>query len=132
MNENASMSNKARSDQGGPESTRGGYYFSPRVDIFETDQELILHADVPGARPEDIDLRYERGELLLHARVQHEQRPSQLTLHEYEVGDFYRVFHIHEEINAAGINAECKKGVLVVHLPKAESVKPKQVRVQGE
>jgi HSP20 family protein len=132
MNENTPNASKARSDQGSPESTRGGYYFSPRVDIYETDQELILFADVAGARPEDIDLRYERGELLLHAPVKQEPRSGPLSVQEYDVGDYYRVFHIHEEINAANISAECKKGVLTVHLPKAESVKPKQVRVLGE
>lgn len=132
MSENNAQPTKTRADHGGPESTRGGYSFTPRVDIYESDNELTLYADVPGVKSENVDLRYERGELLLHARIPKKPFPSTLSLHEYEVGDFYRVFHIHESIDASGISAECKNGVLTVHLPKSESVKPRQVKVSGE
>ncbi len=127
-----SMSPKGRAEAGSPESTRGGVYFSPRVDICETDGELLLMADLPGVRPEDVDLRYERGELVLHARVarRHPERP--LLLHEYELGDFYRAFTIHESIDASRIEAECKNGVLTVHLPKAEPARPKQINVRSQ
>ena len=83
-----------------PEATRGGVFFTPRVDIVETDAELTLFAEVPGVRPEDVELRYEKGELLLHGRVRprHQQRP--MLLQEYDEGDFYRAFTIHESINA--------------------------------
>jgi HSP20 family protein len=131
MAENGNLGTKTPADQGTPESTRGGYYFTPRVDIYETEDELTLLADVPGVRAEHVDLRYERGELLLHARVRN-QRPEPVALQEYEVGDFYRVFHIHESIDSTRIGAECKNGVLTVHLPKAESARPKQVKVRGE
>ena len=58
-------------------------------------------------------------------------RPDQYFLWEYEEGDFYRVFQIHESIDSARIEAECQNGVLTVHLPKAESAKPKQVTVKA-
>jgi HSP20 family protein len=131
MSESKTLTPKERSDARTPEATRGGAYFSPRVDIFETSKELTLMADVPGVRPEDVDLRYENGELLLHARVKdHSQNGAQL-LNEYEVGDFYRAFSIHESINSQGISAECKNGVLTVHLPKVESAQPKQITVKA-
>jgi HSP20 family protein len=125
------MAQKSRADQSGTESTRGGLYFTPRVDIYEDDNELTLYADVPGARPEDVDLRYENGQLFLHARVPSRQRQANYLLTEYEDGDFYRVFEIHESIDASRITAECKNGVLTVHLPKVEAVKPKQIQVRG-
>ncbi len=131
MADNSNVSTKTISEQGSPESTRGGNYFTPRVDIYETDSELLLLADVPGVRSDDVDLRYERGELLLHARVR-QQPVEQYALQEYAVGDFYRVFHIHESIDSTKISAECKHGVLTVHLPKAESARPRQVKVKGE
>jgi len=114
------------------ESTRGGTYFQPRVDIFETDQELTMYADLPGVRAEDVDLRFERGELILQGRVQREQRPGQALLTEYQEGDFFRVFQIHESIDTTRIAAECKNGELTVHLPKVEAAKPHQVQVRGE
>ncbi|MGF1579232.1 MAG: Hsp20/alpha crystallin family protein [Gemmataceae bacterium] len=132
MTDNATVTNKTVSDEVRGESTRGGQYFTPRVDIYETEEELTLFADVPGVRAEDVDLRFEQGELLLHARVQSEDRPEHLVLHEYETGDYQRVFHIHESIDPSKISAECKNGVLTVHLPKVDSIRPKQVKVCGE
>jgi HSP20 family protein len=113
------------------EATRGGVFFSPRVDIVETDAELTLFAEVPGVRPEDVELRYEKGELFLHGRVRHCAERQTMLLQEYEEGDFYRAFTISESIDSGRISAECKNGLLTVHLPKAESVRPRQIAVRG-
>ncbi len=115
-----------------PEATRGGTYFTPRVDIVETDAELTLYAEVPGVRPDDVDLRYEKGELLLHARVKPAEGQRSMLLQEYDEGDFYRAFTIHESIDSSRISAECKNGVLTVHLPKAEAARPRQITVRAE
>jgi len=112
------------------ETTRNGKFFAPRVDIYETEHELLLFADLPGVRPGDIDLHYERGELVMRAKVTPSQHGGPVVLNEYDVGDFYRVFQIHESIDASKIEAEYKNGVLTVHLPKQESVKPKQVTIR--
>jgi HSP20 family protein len=115
------------------EETRNGQFFTPRVDIMETDKELLIYADMPGALPHDIDLRYEKGELTLRGRVHAGENKGNLLFGEYNTGDLYRVFQLHETIDAAKIEAEFKNGVLIVHLPKQEAAKPKQVavRVQG-
>src|SRR5262245_12384141 len=130
MAENQMVAQKGRNEPATPETTWGGTYFTPRVDIFETEDELVLFADLPGVRPEDVDLRYERGELLLHGRVAQRPRNANGLLQEYEVGDFYRAFTIHESIDSNRISAECKNGVLTVHLPKAESAKPRQIQIK--
>jgi HSP20 family protein len=132
MNELSTLPQKDRAEQAGPESTRGGVHFTPRVDIYETDQELVLSADVPGVKPEDVDLRYENGELLLHGRVSRPQAERLFVLNEYDEGDYFRTFSIGESIDRTLITAECKNGVLTVHLPKAEAVQPKQITVRGE
>jgi HSP20 family protein len=123
---------KDRAEVAQPEATRGGVHFTPRVDIVETDAELTLYAEVPGVRPEDVDLHYEKGELVLHGRVQPRHGQQPMLLQEYEEGDFYRAFTIHESIDSGQISAECKNGVLTVHLPKAEAARPRQIRVRGE
>lgn len=125
-------STKDRPAAAQPETTRGGVCFTPRVDIVETEAELTLFAEVPGVRPEDVDLRYENGELLLHGRVRPAGDQRALLLQEYEEGDFYRAFTIHESIDHGRIAAECKNGVLTVHLPKAEAARPRQITVRGE
>jgi HSP20 family protein len=133
MTDNTSLAQKQRVDQSQQtEGTRGGLDFTPRVDIYETDKELTLYADVPGVRGEDVDLRYERGELLLHGRVPRRERPGNPLLVEYEEGDFYRVFQIHESIDASKISASCKNGVLTVHLPKTEESRPRQIRIRND
>jgi HSP20 family protein len=132
MAENTSLTQKSRTESAQTESTRGGLYFTPRVDIYETDKELTLYADVPGVRSADVDLRYERGELTLRGRVQPRERQDNFLLEEYDYGDFYRVFQIHESIDASRIAADCKNGVLVVHLPKVEAARPKQIQIRGE
>jgi len=114
------------------ETTRSGFFFTPRVDIFETEEELTLYADVPGVKADDVELRFERGELILQGRVRDRQRPGQVLIQEYDEGDFYRVFQIHESIDNTRIAAECKNGELIVHLPKSEAAKPRQVKVRGE
>src|SRR5438552_1427703 len=128
MTENSTLTTvKSRPDSHSVETTRNGAFFTPRVDSVETDAELLLYADMPGVRPDDIDLRYEQGELHLRGKVQSSLTSGNLLFGEYDIGDFYRVFHVHESLDASKIGAECKNGVLTVHLPKQEAVKPKQV-----
>jgi HSP20 family molecular chaperone IbpA len=59
----ANITNSSAKDraEARPEATRGGVFFTPRVDIVETDAELILYAETPGVRPDDVDLRYDMG-----------------------------------------------------------------------
>jgi HSP20 family protein len=122
---------KERASETSPERMRGGVSFTPRVDIVETDHELALYADLPGVRPADVDLRYEQGELTLYGRCRPRQPERGALLNEYEVGDFYRAFTVGEAIDASKIAAEFKNGVLIVHLPKMEQVKPRQITVRG-
>jgi HSP20 family protein len=131
MADTTTLPQKGRTEPAVPEVTYGGSYFTPRVDILETDKELTLFADVPGVRPEDVNLRYDKGELILHGRVQPRPSPGAQLLNEYEVGDFYRAFSIHESIDSTKIAAECKNGVLTVHLPKVEAAQPRQISVRA-
>lgn len=113
------------------ENTRGSQYFVPAVDIYETEEELLLFADIPGVSSDNINLHFENGELILEGRVPQRQRPGKALSLEYEEGGYYRVFQVHESIDTSRIAAECKNGVLRVHLPKEEKVKPRKVAVKG-
>jgi HSP20 family protein len=106
-------------------------WFTPRVDILEGEHELTLFVDMPGVKPEDVDVRFEKGELVLHGRCKARQQGVRYAFWEYGVGDFYRAFSIGEEIDAEQISAELKHGVLTVHLPKVESAKPRRIQVKG-
>ena len=106
--------------------------YSPNVDIVESQDELTIYADMPGVTADNIDIHFENGELTIFGRVT--GRPSgseEYLLREYGVGDFFRAFTIGEVINAEGITADCKGGVLTLHLPKVEAVKPRKIQVKA-
>lgn len=131
MADNIIVKTEKKADLTTPEFTRGATTFTPRVDIIETPEELLLFADVPGVRSEDVDVRFENGELILRGQCNPRGPATNLLLNEYEVGDFYRVFALSETIDAEKIDAELKQGVLTVHLPKTAAVKPRKITVKG-
>lgn len=114
-----------------PETTRGGIYYTPRVDIYETADEVVLLCDMPGAKPADVDVKFEKGELSLYGKIASRPRSGDFLAEEYGIGDFYRTFAIAPEIDSDKIAAEYRDGVLAVHLPKQEKVKPKRIAVKA-
>jgi HSP20 family protein len=114
-----------------PEATRGGVYYTPQVDIYESADEVVLQCDLPGVQPQDVDVRFEKGELSLYGKVPPRPAPAEYLDEEYGVGDFYRSFAIAPEIDAGKIAAEYRDGVLTIHLPKQERLKPKRIAVQA-
>lgn len=132
MAETNLATNKAAAEIAGPESTRGGTYYTPRVDIYETTDEVVLMCDLPGVKPQDLDVQYMKGELSLSGKVQPRQMQAEYTRQEYGVGDFYRSFTIAPDIDAAKISAESRDGVLTIHLPKPQKAKPKRIAVKAE
>jgi HSP20 family protein len=105
--------------------------WQPNVDVYETENELTLLVDLPGVRPEEIDVHFENGVLSLTGRLQ-ERREEQGTwlLREYGVGDFHRSFRVGDSVVADGIQAEHAGGVLTLHLPKSDAVKPRRIEVE--
>jgi HSP20 family molecular chaperone IbpA len=113
------------------ERTRNGRTYRPRFDIWETEDELVLYGDLPGVSPEDLDIQFENRELTIHGRVAPRHDETQFLYGEYGIGDFYRSFTIGESIDDQKISAELNQGVLTLHLPKAESVKPRRIEVKS-
>lgn len=124
-------SKEQRNDVADREVTRD-VYFTPRVDILETEDALELFADMPGVKPQDVDIRFENGELTLHGKCAPRHNVVNYLHGEYGVGDFYRTFSVAQDVDTDKITAEIKGGVLKVTLPKSEAVKPKRITVKGE
>jgi HSP20 family protein len=114
------------------EHTRKGQYYRPNVDLIEKADELLVMADLPGAKREEIDIEFENGSLTIHAKVA-QRRPENSTyaLREFGVGDYYRTLRVSEQIDPARITAEYRDGVLFLHLPKAEAAKPRKIAVEA-
>jgi HSP20 family molecular chaperone IbpA len=86
---------------------------------------------MPGVNPSEIDLRFENHELVLHGKVA-PRYAGHWFVNEYGVGDFYRAFTINEEVDPNQIAADYKLGVLTVHLPKKEEVKPRRIAIKSD
>ncbi len=105
--------------------------FTPRFDIWEGDDELILYGDLPGVDPESLDINFENRQLTIHGKVSRCYGECRSLLAEYGVGDFERTFTIGEAINSEAINAKLHDGVLTLHLPKSDAVKPRRIEVNA-
>lgn len=113
------------------ERTRECPSYTPRFDILETEEELVLYGDLPGVEPADLDIRFENRELTVLGKVAARHTERRHLYGEYGIGDFYRTFAIGETIDSGKISAELKNGVLSLHLPKTEAVKPRRIAVKA-
>jgi HSP20 family protein len=131
MTSEATLSKKEH-DEIDVETTRSGPTYRPNVDIVEKADELLLVADMPGTRGEEIDVRYEDGQLSIRAPVIGRQADDvRFLLREYGVGDYFRTFRVSEQIDASRIAAGYADGVLTLHLPKVEAAKPRKIAVNS-
>ena len=118
----------------GAEFTRTRRVFMPRADIFETPENIVVLAEMPGADEKNIDITLEKNVLTITGRVEAPSVPDGLRLayEEYEVGDYQRAFTLSNEIDREHIEATIKHGVLKVTLPKMSQARTRKISVKGE
>jgi len=112
-----------------PQSNRP---WSPAVDIYETDNELVLKADLPDVNQNDIDVRVENQTLTITGQRDFEKKEASKGYHRIErnYGTFQRSFAVPNTFDTEKIAASFKNGVLTVSLAKKEAAKPRQVKVE--
>ena len=110
---------------------RTGRPWSPAVDIYETEHELVLKADVPDVELKDIDVRVENQTLTLKGERKFQQESSSKGYHRIErgYGEFVRSFAVPSTVDTEKVSAEYQNGVLTVKLPKKDAAKPRQIKV---
>ena len=114
------------------EQTRPGLVFTPEVDIFETEKELVLLADMPGVQTKDLTIDLRENVLTLTGDIApFEGAEEEDILIEYETGKFYRQFTLSEVIDQERIEAALSDGVLRLTLPKVEKATPRKITVTG-
>jgi HSP20 family protein len=112
------------------EQTRPGFVFTPAVDIFETDQQITILADMPGVATEDISIDLREGVLTIAGEVKPwEKACEEDVLIEFEIGKYYRQFALSEAIDQDKIDAQLSDGVLKVVLPKSAKAQPRKIAV---
>ena len=121
--------NKENSVQTREETRANDKFIRPAVNIIETEEGLVLTADIPGATKEALDVNVEKGILTISAPAE-TSMPGTPTYREFELGSYYRQFSIPESLDHEKAKAEYVNGILTLRVPKAQAAKPKRITVK--
>jgi HSP20 family protein len=105
--------------------------WAPAVDIYETEQELVVKADLPEVNPQDLDIRVENNILTIRGERKFENKVNEENYLRVErsYGSFSRSFSLANSVKSEAIKADYQNGVLTLSIPKREEAKPKQIKV---
>lgn len=108
--------------------------WAPPVDIYETENELVVKGDLPDIDPKDLDIRVENNILTIRGERKFERNVNGENYLRVEraYGAFSRSFALSNTVNSDSIKAEYQNGVLTLHVPKREEAKPRQIKVNVE
>lgn len=113
------------------ERTRSRRVFIPKADIYETDNEILVLADIPGANEKTVDITLEKNVLSITAYVEPTRTGEyDIVYAEYEEGDYQRSFRLSDEIDRDKIEASVSDGVLRLRLPKAKEAATRKITVK--
>jgi HSP20 family protein len=123
---------KLPAEQGAGERTHDRPMFLPRVDIYETETGLVVAADLPGVKPDGLEVTLEKRVLSIYGRVDEEVPEGySLVYREYEVGDFERQFTLSGDFDINGIEANLKDGMLRLAIPRAPEPEAKRIQIRS-
>ena len=106
--------------------------FVPRSDVYETDEAIVVVAEMPGVDRDNVEITLEKNVLTISGRVSDESPEGyRLVLNEYGSGDFERRFALSQTVDREGIAAEVKGGILTLTLPKAREAQPRRIEVKS-
>jgi HSP20 family molecular chaperone IbpA len=116
----------------GTERTRDRVAFVPRADIYETDDEIVIVADMPGVDQSTVDITLENNVLSINGYVETAQPEGySLAYAEYREGDYQRAFTLSDQIDREGIEATVKHGVLRLLLPKVTEARVRKIAIKA-
>lgn len=104
---------------------------TPRVDIYENDKELLLLADVPGVEEKNLRIHLDQDQLTIEGSRVEESYGRPLAWEYRPAADYHRTFLVPQGIDPGKISAELRNGVLKLHLPKSEALRPRQIQIKG-
>jgi HSP20 family protein len=107
--------------------------WTPRVDIEETDKEILVKVDLPGVEPKDVDISVAEGSLIVKGEKKEEREDKKKNYHKIErfVGQFYRELPLPPAADPERITAAGAKGVITVIIPKKATAQPKKIAVKA-
>ena len=121
---------KSKQELQGQEQTRAGHTYVPEVDIAETSEGLWLWADMPGVDEHSVEVNLVDGVLSIEGRVSLKDYEKLAPVYtEYNIGNYLRRFTVSADIDANGIKAHMRDGVLDLELPKSARAKPRRINI---
>ena len=120
-----------KKEKGAVESTRNLRQVTPLVDIYENDDEILLHTEMPGVTRDDITVNIDNGNLTLSGVRSLAKDGGAAEWEEFGDVEYHRAFSVPQTIDVNKVSAELKDGVLALHLPKSEAAKPKQIEIKA-
>jgi len=105
--------------------------WAPAVDIYETENEVVLTAEIPGIEEKDIEIKVEDNTLTLKGERKFEKETKEENYHRIEraYGSFFRSFTLPTYVDQDKVEAEHENGVLKIHMPKRAELKPRKVKI---
>ncbi|OGV04649.1 MAG: hypothetical protein A2330_09660 [Ignavibacteria bacterium RIFOXYB2_FULL_36_7] len=104
---------------------------APFVDVYETDDDFHLVANMPGVTRDDVKLKLEEGSLSILGKVNYKDvKNRKYILNENEIGNYYRKFRISNSVDETKIEARFENGQLTVRLPKHDRIKPRTIEIK--
>jgi len=105
-------------------------YVKPYVNIYETDSDFVLVANMPGVSRSDLKVKVEKDSLIMFGKIDYDKLiNNHYILNEQEIGNYYRMFNISDSVNQEKIEAKYDNGQLIVNLPKNEKIKPRKIDI---
>ncbi len=101
----------------------------PPVDIYETENEYVIKADLPGLYKDDLDITVHDNKLEISGKPRGDEIIQERKYAEFETSDYYRSFNVGNDINNSAISAALNDGVLTLKLPKRDEIKPRKIQI---
>lgn len=108
-----------------------GSAFNPDVDIYASENDLLLSVDVPGVKKGDASIHVDENNALIIKAKNSFSEPDGASVRQYNVGDYYRAFQIGDDYDKEKISASLENGVLRITIPKREESKPKRIQISA-
>jgi HSP20 family protein len=108
-----------------------GSAYSPDVDIYSSDDEVIFAVDLPGVNKGDVSIEIDETNTLIIKGKNSHKEPENSVLRQYNVGNYYRAFQLSDDYDKEKITAKLENGLLEVNVAKKEEVKPKKIEIKA-
>ncbi len=110
------------------EQERGALYLP--VDAYETPEEVVIFASLPGVNPDDVDITFEQDTVTIKGEIKPAKEEANWVIHERAHGPFARTLTFNVPVQADKAEATFGDGVLMLRIPKSEQVRPRQIKVK--